>query len=103
LMLIELTADDIVVAARARTRGVCPACEPDPRGDHHRSVEVTRWYGEPENCEPDKCASWNWFALTDLPAEMIPYAAQALTHYTKGEIYTERGWDQPRESPAVHA
>jgi hypothetical protein len=38
------------------------------------------------------CVSWDWFALTDLPAGMIPYAAQALTHYTKGEIYTERGW-----------
>ena len=36
LMLIELTADNIVVAARARTRRVCPACEPDLRGDPHR-------------------------------------------------------------------
>jgi adenylate kinase family enzyme len=36
LMLIELAADDIVVAAQARTRRVCPTCEPDPRGDPHR-------------------------------------------------------------------
>jgi 8-oxo-dGTP diphosphatase len=46
---------------------------------HHRTdsgrialfFEVTRWHGEPKNREPDKCASWDWFALTDLPAEMI--------------------------------
>jgi hypothetical protein len=24
------------------------------------------------------------------PTDMIPYAAQALTHYTKGDTYTER-------------
>ncbi len=55
--------------------------------------EVTRWDGTPSNREPYKCAGWGWFALTDLPADMIPYAAQVLTHYAKGEIYTERGWD----------
>lgn len=28
---------------------------------------------------------------------MIPYAAQALTHYTKGEVYAERGWGEPHQ------
>ena len=36
LTLIELTADDIVVATRARTRRVCPTCEPDLHSDPHR-------------------------------------------------------------------
>lgn len=53
---------------------------------HHRTnsgrialfFEVTRWNGEPTNREPDKCAGWAWFPLTDLPADMIPYAAQVL-------------------------
>jgi 8-oxo-dGTP diphosphatase len=68
---------------------------------HHRTdsgrialfYEVTRWHGEPNNCEPDKCARWGWFTLTDLPTDMIHYAAQALTHYTKGEVYAEHNWD----------
>jgi hypothetical protein len=30
--------------------------------------------------------------LTNLPADMIPYTAQALAHYTKGEVYAERNW-----------
>lgn len=68
---------------------------------HHRTnsgrialfFEVTRWDGEPTNQEPDKCVGWEWFALTDLPANMIPYAAQALVNYAKGETYAERGWD----------
>ncbi|MGH3687648.1 MAG: hypothetical protein ACRDRU_13095 [Pseudonocardiaceae bacterium] len=48
LMLIELTADDIVVAGRARSRRVCPACEPDPRGDSHRPAH-------PAIHDPDRC------------------------------------------------
>jgi 8-oxo-dGTP diphosphatase len=63
--------------------------------------EVTRWEGEPDNREPDKCARWDWFTLPDLPADMIPYAAQALTHYTKGEVYAERNWDQPHQVTAA--
>ncbi|WP_307803771.1 NUDIX hydrolase [Micromonospora echinofusca] len=55
--------------------------------------EVTRWTGEPVNTEPDKCTGWRWFPLTDLPDPLIPYAAQALAHYSKGEPYSERGWE----------
>jgi 8-oxo-dGTP diphosphatase len=67
---------------------------------HHRTdsgrialfYEVTTWTGEPVNTEPDKCSGWEWFPLTALPDDMIVYAAQALAHYAKGEIYAERGW-----------
>lgn len=54
--------------------------------------EVTEFVGDPVNTEPDKCAGWQWFALDALPDQMIPYARQALTHYVKGEPYSERGW-----------
>ena len=56
--------------------------------------EVTRWKGQPVNTEPDKCAGWEWFPLTALPDPMIPYAAQAITHYVKSEPYSERGWQE---------
>jgi 8-oxo-dGTP pyrophosphatase MutT (NUDIX family) len=54
--------------------------------------EVTAWDGEPTNTEPDKCAGWAWFPLSNLPEPMIGYAAQALAGYAKGEPYSERGW-----------
>ncbi|MGH3719551.1 MAG: hypothetical protein ACRDRI_12080 [Pseudonocardiaceae bacterium] len=41
LTLIELAAADTVVAARARTRRVCPTCEPDTHGDPHRPAHPT--------------------------------------------------------------
>lgn len=56
--------------------------------------DVTRWDGAPVNAEPDKCARWGWFGLDDLPEPMIGYAVEALTHYRKGEPYSERGWPQ---------
>lgn len=56
--------------------------------------EVTTWDGEPVNTEPGKCTGWQWFPLADLPDDMIPYARQALTHYRKGEPYSERGWQE---------
>lgn len=65
--------------------------------------EVTRWHGEPTNREPHECASWDWFTLTDLPSDVIPYAAQALTHYSKGEIYAERSWGQSHGIPTPRA
>lgn len=68
---------------------------------HHRTdsgrialfFEATAWTGEPTNREPDKCSGWDWFPLTALPDPMIPYAAEAMTHYAKGTVYAERGWD----------
>jgi adenylate kinase family enzyme len=34
--VVELVTADSLLAVRARTRRVCPCCEPDPRGDPHR-------------------------------------------------------------------
>lgn len=77
---------------------------------HHRTnsgrialfFEVAQWVGEPINCEPGKCFGLEWFALSDLPTRMIPYAAEALVCYAKGEVYAERGWDQLGErEPAL--
>ena len=49
LMLIELTAADYLVAARARTRRVCPTCEPDLHGDSHRPAR--RAAHDPDRCD----------------------------------------------------
>jgi 8-oxo-dGTP pyrophosphatase MutT (NUDIX family) len=67
---------------------------------HHRTddartalfFETADWTGEVTNQEPDKCAGWQWFSLDALPDEMIPYATEALAHYRKGTLYSERGW-----------
>ncbi len=55
--------------------------------------ETTRWQGEPVNREPDKCLRLQWFAVHDLPDDLIPYPAAGLEAYLDGnEGLTMHGW-----------
>ncbi|GAA3772217.1 hypothetical protein GCM10022225_69460 [Plantactinospora mayteni] len=54
--------------------------------------EAGSWTGEITNTEPDKCAGWNFYDLADLPANVVPYVAEALRHVAAGQRYSERGW-----------
>ena len=40
---------------------------------------VEKWDGEPENCEPEKCAELRWAALADLPDKVVPVVRAVLT------------------------
>jgi 8-oxo-dGTP pyrophosphatase MutT (NUDIX family) len=52
----------------------------------------SRWKGEIQNREPDKCSDLSWFPLEDLPQNTIPYIREALDHIQKGVFYSEYGW-----------
>lgn len=69
LTLIELTAADSLVAARARTRRVCPTCEPDPRGDPHRTAR-------PATHDPDRCDSCGGELLPRREDQLERFAAR---------------------------
>ncbi|MCF2531790.1 NUDIX hydrolase [Yinghuangia soli] len=43
--------------------------------------EATRWHGEPDNREPNKCLALEWFAIHNLPSELIPYPAAGIRGY----------------------
>ena len=53
---------------------------------------VSRYEGEPKNCEPDKCDQLAWFPLDKLPGNTIGYIRAAVEAYRKKQIYSERGW-----------
>ncbi len=40
--------------------------------------EATKWGGEPENMEPEKCDDMRWFNVDDLPDKIIPNVRSVL-------------------------
>jgi 8-oxo-dGTP diphosphatase len=54
--------------------------------------EATEWEN-PVNREPDKCLRLQWFAVHDLPDDVIPYPAAGLRGYLAGDPgLTTHGW-----------
>ena len=51
---------------------------------------VNAYTGTPTIQEPDKCAELAWFALDDLPADMIACRRADVQHYLAQEPYSEK-------------
>ncbi|MDB5170504.1 MAG: mismatch repair protein MutT [Candidatus Saccharibacteria bacterium] len=54
--------------------------------------EITQWQGEPYNAEPEKHDDMGWFALDELPENLVPTYITALQNLDKGNGYAEYGW-----------
>ncbi|MBB63809.1 MAG: hypothetical protein CMO81_01970 [Waddliaceae bacterium] len=39
-------------------------------------------FGEPELCEPDKCISWEWFSIDELPKKMFFSLRNLINRYS---------------------
>jgi ADP-ribose pyrophosphatase YjhB (NUDIX family) len=63
------------------------AAEADERIDLF--FTASRWQGEPEIGEPEKCSELRWSPLTALPPNMVPYIRTALDHYCQHRTYAE--------------
>jgi ADP-ribose pyrophosphatase YjhB (NUDIX family) len=50
---------------------------------------ATRWQGEPEIGEPEKCSELRWSPLVALPPTMVPYVRAALEHYRQNQVFAE--------------
>ncbi|MFD9602854.1 NUDIX domain-containing protein [Streptomyces sp. NPDC059970] len=53
---------------------------------------ASRWSGEPEIREPDRCTAWQWWPLDGLPDPMVGYTRAAIEGILAGTAYTELGW-----------
>ena len=51
------------------------------------------WQGTPQNLEPHKCETLEFFSLENLPSNMIEYHKIALHHIANRNFYSELGWD----------
>ena len=50
---------------------------------------VDRYTGEPYIAEPEKCSGLQWFAMDELPEDIIGIRKQAFLSYLKSEYYSE--------------
>ena len=83
-MGIKLTAENIELAFVMHFRGESDRLSLFFKADH--------WSGEVEIREPHKCAGWEWIPVTDLPANTVPYARQAITDLLAGMRLGLFGW-----------
>ncbi|MGA5065197.1 NUDIX hydrolase [Streptomyces exfoliatus] len=54
---------------------------------------ASRWSGEPQIREADKCTAWGWWPLDGLPEATVAYTRVAIEGIVAGTAYTELGWD----------
>jgi 8-oxo-dGTP pyrophosphatase MutT (NUDIX family) len=52
-------------------------------------MQCSRWEGEIRNMEPEKCAGLEWFPISKLPEETLPYIQRVIEGIERGEIYSE--------------
>lgn len=62
-------------------------CADHVRADYFFAVK--KWSGEIFNPEPEKCSALDWFPITRLPGDVIPYIRAALERYAAGRLYSE--------------
>lgn len=54
--------------------------------------EATMWKGQISNKEPHKHGDLSWFALDQLPENIVPSVNSALKYIDQGVTYAEFGW-----------
>lgn len=53
---------------------------------------ISKWEGNPQNMEPDKCDDVGWFELDKLP-EVIDFVTWFLQNFREKKVYSEFGWE----------
>jgi ADP-ribose pyrophosphatase YjhB (NUDIX family) len=57
--------------------------------------KTSRWEGEPENQEPDKCDELIWVPIDDLPENTVPVIKEVIKCIRAGEPFSEIGREIP--------
>lgn len=81
---VDVAREDIAVV------GVMHRLSEDERIDFF--VAITRWVGEPTNCEPHRCDEVLWADVGALPDNVVPYVRRALQNYQQGRWFDSFGW-----------
>ncbi|MEV6030008.1 NUDIX domain-containing protein [Nonomuraea sp. NPDC052116] len=72
--------------------GMCHHADPDGQARIGVFFAATRWAGEPTNAEPAKCDKIDWFALDDLPDDVVTYIRTGIDAYRHDRAFSLDGW-----------
>lgn len=65
----------------------------DDRGERlYFFFSCTSWENELANVETEKCSAIKWFAINDLPSDIIPHVKYAIERLYRHETYVEYGF-----------
>ena len=70
--------------------GVMHRREGDERIDWF--LAARKWQNTIRNMEPQKCRHLRWFALDQLPPNMVAYVRRALDNFQQGRWFDSFGW-----------
>ncbi len=89
--IIRETREEVsLTVARAHLEVVHVMCRLKPAGDERIAgfVRVAAWTGVPAIMEPDKCDDLQWFALSALPINTVPYVRESIAYIQQGRFYS---------------
>ncbi len=55
-------------------------------------LKCDKWSGEVINKEPNKCSELNWYDISNLPSNIIPYVKKAIENYQNNIMFDNFGW-----------
>ncbi|MBU6321694.1 MAG: hypothetical protein KGI78_00905 [Patescibacteria group bacterium] len=56
--------------------------------------KTTKWEGELENREPERCESIGWYDVDDSSIEILPHVRKAFDLMADGAHYCEYGFEE---------
>ena len=87
----ELKEEMNIVVSEPNLIAVCNDIQEDT-GQHyiHMTFAVDIADQEPELCEPECCAEWKWFPLTELPEKLFPPHTVIFKALKEKKLYNYR-------------
>lgn len=52
-----------------------------------------KFIGTPHNAEPEKCDDLQFFAISNLPKNIVPHVREVIESYKAGDKYNEFNWE----------
>lgn len=71
--------------------------ETGPRADYF--FTISKWSGEIENMEMNKCVKLEWLPVDNLPENIMPHVRLAVEYFHKNIIYSELPFNEKFLNP----